>query len=181
MSNTLIDYSGPSEVRLSVNDTECLKLLPGSIQLATGPSVNEITTDVNAATATSLITGSATKTYVEEMAGTTDTLTTNSNTATTLNTISTITNAFYGVRAIISAKNQTNNSDFAMYRILFGIKNISGVVTITDNRLLETIEEDDANWDVQLNVNGTDVEIQVVGDASDSIIWKSSLVVQELI
>lgn len=181
MSINTIDYNGFVSVNININDTNVINYLPsGHIQLNSGVIVNNIIDNINNADNESLITSITMKDYVDLVSGTTDTVITLNNTATTISTISTTNNTFYSVRAIISGRNQTNGTDFAMYRYLFGVKNISGVVSITKNKLLETIEEDDAAWNIQLNVSGTNVQIQVVGDPSDSIIWKSTVYIQDL-
>jgi len=82
------------------------------------------------------------------------------------------------LKALVWAR-QATTDDTAKYVIeaLFN-RATGGVVTSKDENFL-SVYEDQAAWDVTFNISGSDIQIQVTGEAAKTIEWRIQLEVSE--
>lgn len=105
---------------------------------------------------------------------TTATVQTTNATTTTLTTIATSSNTVIYVKSKILAKVNTTVSAGAVYEIISGYRNAAGTLTkiAADDKL--SIENTNA-WDVTTTPSGTNILIQVSGQAATTIDWAGYL------
>lgn len=101
---------------------------------------------------------------------TVDMVTTADATPTTLSTLTTMSNTIIYVQVEIVARNTTDSSTGAVYKLVAGYKNTGGTLTqigVDDKLSIENT----TSWDVSTSVSGTDILIRVTGQAGTNISW----------
>jgi hypothetical protein len=106
-----------------------------------------------------------------------DTVNTTDATVTTLQSFTTASDTHYVLKAFVGARRTGGASgtagDGAGYEITAYVKNIGGTVTV--NGLTVTpIYEDQAAWDVTVDVSSTAFRLRVTGAASNNITWTTN-------
>lgn len=74
---------------------------------------------------------------------------------------------------VISATTRGHDAtagDSCAMQVASGFKNIAG--TVTELALVSNKVRDDATWDLALTISGTDVLVQITGDATNGVTWK---------
>lgn len=93
-------------------------------------------------------------------------------TPTTIATLSTTSNSASYVISRIVAKNTTDNTTVAAYTLSASFKNTAGTLTqVGIDDLLSF--ENTTSWNVSTSISGTDILIQVTGQAAINITWMS--------
>ena len=106
-----------------------------------------------------------------------DTVQTTDATPTTIKSIATTNNSVGWIKTEVLSKDAGSN-DGAMYRRTVKYENDGGTVTVdtSDDVTLES----QSNWDFDVVVSGTDVLLQVTGEAGKTIDWESETLTKEL-
>ena len=111
-------------------------------------------------------------------------VTTTDATTTTIYTFSTVTNTVYEFDIILIGIRTDVSGNTNAYRFLFKAENIGGTIVrsgMTDSGGDTAIwqAEDDASWNVQSAQSGTNVLIQVIGAAGQTINWSMRATVEQ--
>jgi hypothetical protein len=102
-------------------------------------------------------------------------LQTNDNTPTNIATISTESNKVYGIEVTFVAIN-TENSESAHFVRTNSFKNFGGAAnTIIGYYNYQLMAKDDANWAASVTLSGTNIVVQVTGDANDVVNWQATV------
>jgi hypothetical protein len=116
----------------------------------------------------------ATKAYVDGAAGgggwITNTVTTTDATATTISTISTNSDTTYMIEVTVAARRTDAGSESGGYLLRVLYRNNADTLTKVAQDKLNL--EDVSAWDIEANAIGTDVKINVTGQAGKTIEWK---------
>ena len=137
-----------------------------------GPNRSDQNTGLghNAADELSLITGGRETERLQS-----GTVNTTDATVTTLDTHSTASDTVTHVTAVVVAKQTTDFSEMASYRITGTFKNDGGVLTQVGTTTVEHSAESDAAWDCVFDTSGTDIRVRVTGVVATNISWHASL------
>lgn len=101
------------------------------------------------------------------------TVTTTDATVTTLDTIATSSNVSYFIKTKIIARSSDPGSQSNGYQLIGIFNNSAGTVTqVSTTDRLEF--ENNSTWNAVFTISGTNVVINVTGEASKTIQWKSS-------
>jgi len=99
-----------------------------------------------------------------------DTITTTDATITTISTISTSNDTVYLVESRIVARRTDAGTEGATFCIKGSFRNDGGTLTKLGDDL--KYSPDTTNWTVVINTSGTDIIVQVTGEASKTVNWK---------
>lgn len=112
------------------------------------------------------------------------TITTTNNTQTTLDTIAIMASSTYLIESRIVARRTGGSAgtadDGATYVRRGSYTTKSGTVTLLGVEVIGTDREDQAGWDVTLDINGTDVRVRVTGATNNNISWQAETTVQRI-
>lgn len=104
-----------------------------------------------------------------------DVVTTNDATPTTISTLATYSDSVWGVSAVVT--NIKSDATKGCYiKVDAAFRNDSGVVSAIGVPNFVTNISDNVNYDVSFTISGTDVLIQVTGDAGETIDWQCNAV-----
>lgn len=104
-----------------------------------------------------------------------DVVTTTDATPTTISTLATYTDSVWGVSAVVT--NIKSDATKGCYiKVDAAFRNDSGVVSAIGVPNFVTNISDNVNYDVSFTISGTDVLIQVTGDAGETIDWQCNAV-----
>jgi len=104
---------------------------------------------------------------------TVDTVTTTDATTTTISTIATSSDTTYFLSAKLVARRTDSGSESAGYKLMATYRNNGGTLSqVSSDDLLS--QEDSAQWNVDTTISGTNIIIEVTGQSSKTINWKSS-------
>lgn len=92
-------------------------------------------------------------------------------TVTVLDTVATTTNNATWINGTIVGRDNTAN-EAAFYKFSALFDNNSGTVTQKGSTTVLDTHEDDASWDFDLNISGTNIQIRVIGDATNAVEWR---------
>jgi len=101
-------------------------------------------------------------------------------TETTLDSLSTVSNALYHITATIVAVNSDFHDDGASYVLHGTFKNDGGTLTQIGTTSVAHNAESDSNWDAKFDVSGTDVRARVTGVLNRGINWHCSMRVMSI-
>lgn len=160
-SANTISNIGDSQMTTGINAN---KIANGTVSNTTYQYLSSVTSDIQTqldSKATQAVSG-----YVE------NTVTTNSGTSAVIATISTTNNTTYVLQVTIVARRTDAGNESAGYVFNDLFRNNTNALTkVTEDKLSM---EDALPWDVSITVSGTNILINVIGEASKTINWKSS-------
>ena len=92
-------------------------------------------------------------------------------TVTVIHTVATTTDSVTWIEATIQGRDNTAN-EVAFFKFTALFDNNTGTVTQKGSTTVLDNYEDDASWDFDLNISGTDIQIRVTGDATNNVEWR---------
>jgi len=134
-------------------------------------------TDITFVDSSTNITINATSSGASQITGS---VTTTNTTPTTLITISTVSNSLYNLDISVNGANTTLNNGNIFF-LKGGYKNISGTLTKLTSIEDELFIREDVGTNLNLNISGTSIIIEVVGLSATTIKWSGVVVLQTLL
>lgn len=92
-------------------------------------------------------------------------------TVTTIATIPTSSDRGYVVRAMVVGTRVTGTNETGAYEVICTFENDAGTLTQVSTDTQPHVKEDTAAWDVTINPSGTNILVQVTGEAAKTINW----------
>jgi hypothetical protein len=89
----------------------------------------------------------------------------------TIHTVATSSNQVTVIEGMLFSRDNTAN-ETAFYKFTAVFDNNAGTVSQKGSTTVLDSYEDDASWDFDFNISGTNIEIQVQGDATNNVEWR---------
>jgi len=89
----------------------------------------------------------------------------------TIHTVATSSNQVTVIEGMLFSRDNTAN-ETAFYKFTAVFDNNAGTVSQKGSTTVLDSHEDDASWDFDFNISGTNIEIQVQGDATNNVEWR---------